>query len=239
MSLTFAGVSSDSVNVVVERYPSRPIPGRRYNIQTIPGRSGDLLLDEKAFDNVEQTYEIYIRKNGATTFQESCVKAAEWLLLPVGYQELSDSYDPNTFRYGFFSGPADVANVLNQFGRTEIVFNCKPYRYLTSGKTAQTITGSTTLTNPTGVASEPLIVVHGTGAGTIGIGSYTVTISAIDDGMTIDCELMDCYNGANNRNNLITLSPTYEYPKLVSGSNTITISGGVTSIAVTPRWRTL
>lgn len=240
MSLTFAGVSSDSKFVVVERYPARPIPQRRYTVQNIPGRSGALLMDEGAFNNVEQEYEIYIRSDGGTTFQEACQAAAEWLLMPAGYQKLSDSYDPDTFRWAYFSGPADVANALNVMGRTTIEFMCKPWRYLTSGDTAQTITAaSSTLTNPTSVPARPLIVVHGSGAGTIGIGSYTVAISAIDDGMTIDCEVMDCYNGTYNRNNLLTLSPTYEYPVLVAGSNTITISGGITSLELTPRWRTL
>lgn len=239
MSLNYANVSSDDVNVVVERYPSRPIPARRYNIQQIPGRSGDLLFDEGAYDNVEQIYEIYIRQTSAETFQKSCRMAAEWLLLPVGYQKLFDSYDPDTYRLGFFSGPSDVENALNQMGRTTIAFNCKPYRYLFSGETAQTFSSNGSISNPTGVASRPEIVIHGSGAGVLGVGSYTVSISAIDDGMVLDCEAMDCYNGGNNRNNLITLSPAFEYPQLLPGANAITISGGITSIELTPNWRTL
>lgn len=239
MSLSFAGVGSDSVNVVVERYPARPLPARKINVQEIPGRSGDLLFDENAYTNVEQTYDIYVRHTLGKNFQESCAMAAEWLLLPRGYQRLEDSYDPSTFRWAFFNGPADIANALNQLGRVTISFSCKPFRYLTTGNDPITITGSTTLTNPTGVASCPLIIVNGSGAGSIGIGDYTVDISDIDDGMVIDCDLMDCYNGGNNRNNLLTLSPKYEFPQLVAGNNAITIGGGVTGLTVYPRWRML
>lgn len=239
MSLSFAGVSSDSVNVVVERYPVRPIPARKIQTQEIPGRNGDLLFDENAYANVDQTYEIYVRHTLGSNFQQSCIKAAEWLLTPVGYQRLTDSYDPSVFRLAYFSGPVDVSNALNQLGRTTITFSCKPFRYLVAGADAVTITGATTLANPTGIPAAPTIIVYGSGAGTIGIGDYTVAISDIDNGMTIDCDLMDCYNGGNNRCNLLTLSPTYQYPQLVSGNNSITIGGGVTSLSLTPNWRTL
>ena len=239
MSLSYAGVSSDSVNVVVERYPSRPIPARKIQTQEIPGRSGDLLFDEGAYTNVEQTYDIYVRHTLGRNFQESCIGAAEWLLTPVGYQRLEDSYDPSVYRMAYYAGPVDVSNALNQLGRTTITFSCKPFRYLVAGADPITITGATSLTNPTAIPADPVIVVRGSGAGTIGIGSYTITISDIDDGMTIDCGLMDCYNGGNNRCNLLTLSPTYQYPKLIAGSNAITIGGGVTSISLTPYWRTL
>lgn len=240
MSLTYAGVNSDAVNIVVERYPARPIPGRRYNVQTVPGRSGSLLLDEEAYNNIDQEYEIYIRSVSGSTFQTSCRMAAEWLLLPAGYQKLYDSYDPDTFRYGYFVGPRDVSNALNQLGRATIKFSCKPYRYLVSGEVVQTIAAaSATLVNPSLVPAEPYIVVHGSGAGTIGVGSYTITISDIADGMVIDSEVMDCYLGTVNKNSLITLSPTFTYPKLVAGANTITLGGGVLSLEIKPRWRSL
>lgn len=239
MSITFAGISSDSVNLIVERYPARPIPSRRYTVQTIPGRSGSLLMDEEAFNNIEQAYEIYIRENGATTFQESVTAAAAWLLAPSGYQRLVDSYDPDIYRMAYFSGTASITNALNRLGRATIKFNCKPWRYLNSGDTAVTVSGSGSLTNPTQFASRPKIVLTGTGAGTIGIGSYTVTLSDCEDGLTIDCETMDCYTGSVNRNSWITLSPTYEYPELVPGVNNVEITGSITAAAITPYWRTL
>lgn len=238
--ITFAGISSDAVNVVVERFPKRPVPARRYQVTQIPGRSGDLLFDEGSFGNVTQDYEIYVREAYGSTFQNSCRLAAEWLLFPSGYQRLEDSYDPDTFRLAYFVGPKDVSNALNRLGRTTISFNCKPWRYFYSGETVKTVTAaSDTIDNPTGYEALPEITVHGSGAGVLGIGSYTVAISAIDDGMIIDSETMNTYNGANNRNNLITLSPTFEYPKLEPGTNTITLAGGITSVEIKPRWRAL
>ena len=243
-NIIFAGVASNQVNAVIERFPARPIPTRRYNVDQIPGRSGDLLTDLGAYDNMEQTYEIYIRQDGGTTFQESCNMVAEWLLKPIGYQKLSDSYDNHgSYRYAYFAGPANVASVLNQFGRAEIVLNCKPFKYLTIGDNQVTINGVYTITNPTGFDAAPLIQVKGAsgyGTSTIQIGSYTISLSDVVDDMIIDCELMDCYKGTTNLNSLVTLSPTYTYPKFVPGSNAVKLTGaGINAIKVTPRWRTL
>ncbi len=245
MSLNFAGVSSDSVNVVVERYPARPVPSRHMDVIQIPGRSGDLVYTDGAFSNITQTYEVYIRKTSADTFQKSCRKAAEWLLYPEGYQELYDSYDPDTYRLGYYTGPFDVTNALNQFGRASITFNCKPWRYLNTGKTAQTITNAQILTNPTKFTALPKIVVYGSGAGNIefvvgGYTTYNVAISSIDNGMIIDSDAMDCYRGTYNRNSLLTLTPAHEFPVLAANSNiTVFVTGGITSIELTPNWRTL
>jgi len=237
--ISFAGVSSDEVNLTVERYPSRPIPARRYTTQQIPGRSGSLLMDEEAFNNIEQAYEIFIKGGGGLTFQQAVSAAAAWLLAPSGYQVLYDTYDPEIYRLAYFTGSAAVSNALNRIGRATIKFSCKPWRYLFAGDTPVIITGSGSLENPTQFAARPVITLKGSGAGTIGIGSFTVALSDCEDGLTIDCEAMDCYTGSINRNSWITLSPTYEYPELVPGINNIVISGGITEAAIVPHWRTL
>lgn len=239
MSITFGGINSDDVNLVVERYPSRPIPTRRYYVQQVPGRSGDLLFDEGAYDNIEQSYEIYIRQDAGRSFQEACSAVAAWLMKVHGYQTLTDSYDPFTFRYAYYVGPVDVASVLNQFGRATITFNCKPFRYLLPEDQIEYTTSPNTLTNPTDFVALPRIKIEGSGSAVLMVRATMVTISSIDSGMILDSELMDCYNGANNRNSLITLSTTYEYPSLVPGGNTIAFTGGVSKLTVWPRWRKL
>ncbi len=235
--ISFAGVSSDEANVIVERFPSRPIPARRYTVQQIPGRSGDLLFDQGAYDNITQTYEVYVNHNGMT-WQQSMRLAAAWMSAP-GYQELWDSYDPETFRLAYFAGPADFSNALNQLGRATINFSCKPWRFLFSGTTPVTLTASGSIENHTDFNALPLIQIRGSGAGQLEIDGYIVNISDIDDGMTIDSELMDCYSGQNNRNSLLTLTPQFEFPQLQPGVNNIVISGGITSVIIRPRWRSL
>lgn len=239
--ISFAGISSNSVNLIVERYPARPIPSRRYTVTTIPGRSGNLLMDEEAFNNIEQAYDIYIRANGATTFQQSVTEVAEWLLAPSGYQKLYDSYDPDTYRMAYYSGSASITNALNTLGRATIKFNCKPWRYLVTGDDPISVADGETVTlnNPTGFDAAPLIEVktQPDTTGTIEIGNYIVTIDDAPDDFIIDSELMDCYNTTFNMNGYVELTPAYEYPMLKPGANAIAVSG--CAIFITPRWRTL
>ena len=90
--------------------------------------------------------------------------------------------------------------------------------------------------NPTDFPAKPLIKIHGSGSGVVGIGTYTVTINDIIDGMIVDSEQQDTYKDQMNCNSKVSIT---EYPKLVSGNNAISISGGVTSIEIIPRWWTL
>ena len=54
------GKSSDDVRVIVERYPNRMIPARKIETISVPGRNGDLLIVQDAWENYTQSYDIYI-----------------------------------------------------------------------------------------------------------------------------------------------------------------------------------
>lgn len=95
------------------------------------------------------------------------------------------------------------------------------------------IIGSNTLVNPTPFASLPLIRLYGNGSVTINGQAITVANSSVY--VDIDCDMMDCYEGATNRNNDVTFS-NYDFPILETGENTFVIVSGVTGIRVIPRW---
>jgi phage-related protein len=82
MSFTFNGINSDAMGLFVERYPERPFPSRKQSVYSIKGRSGDLIVDENAFTNVTQTYEVYIL-GGSAGFQAKATAIANWLLSPI------------------------------------------------------------------------------------------------------------------------------------------------------------
>lgn len=128
MSFKFNGVNSDAMGLFVERYPERPFPSRKQTVYNIHGRSGDLIVDENAFTNVTQTYEVYIR-GGSVGFQAKASAIAKWLLSPVGYAELTDSYDPTVYRKARFTGEVSFLNALNKYGKATITFDCCPQRY--------------------------------------------------------------------------------------------------------------
>ncbi len=69
------------------------------------------------------------------------------------------------------------------------------------------------------------------------IGRYEIQLSRINEYVTLDSELQDAFKGSENKNADVTLPDGY--PKLPPGATSITFSGGITSVEITPRWWTL
>lgn len=128
-TFTFAGVSSASLGLTVEKVPNMNRPARKYDRYSVPGRNGDIFVFQDAWENIEQSYEICWKGTPVDTGYN----IAEWLFGSSGYQMLTDSYDPLHYRNAVFLGPYDVENTLMRYGRATITFDCDPRRFLMSG----------------------------------------------------------------------------------------------------------
>lgn len=142
----WAGKCSNEIDVVVERYPNQNGPERRLEIIQIPGRNGDLIIDSGVYNNYAQSYEVYFNASKNRTPKQSRM-VREWLQTATGYQRLEDSYDPEFYRLAYFSGPAEIENIMNQYGRMTISFMCKPQRWRKDGETPLTLTVPQTIYN--------------------------------------------------------------------------------------------
>ena len=236
MSLTFNGITSDSIGVIVERYPARPVPERIVEAVRVPGRNG-MLTRTEGFANVRQDYEVF--QNAATVGLPSvAADMAAWLLSVEGYARLEDSYNPGEFRLARFVSPDEIRNYFNRFGRCTLSFDCMPQRFLTSGEVATSYSADATITNPTSFLALPLIEVTGAGTVSFSLGGHTVEIADLSGTVTIDSEAQDAYDGATNLNSSITLADG-SFPALNPGANSLTfVSGTITDITITPRWWT-
>lgn len=234
--IIWAGVPSTSVGVVVERYPAQPGPSRRIDTIQVPGRNGDLVIDQGAWDNYGQDYEVYFRAGAGRTPEAARIVRA-WLMRPQGYQRLEDSYDPDFYRMAYYQGPADIENAANLFGRMTITYTCKPQRWRKDGEQTITLTAPKTLYNDLFTAL-PKIRVYGSGAGTFYIGDQWAEISDIDGYVDIDSELQDAYKDTVNKNATLTLKDQ-TFPALEAGENSIRWDGGITRMEIIPRWWTI
>ena len=208
-------------------------PSRDVTYHQIPGRNGDLVEDNGRFNNLTYTYRCLLRGKDSVDFREKFAGFRKWIGSHVGYQRIEDTYSPDEFRLGIVSStlmPEMVGTgvVAAEF---DVTVNSKPQRYLKSGENEITVTNGQTLYND-GYAARPLITVYGSSGGTLTVGDYSMTISAIDGYVTLDCEAQDAYKGTTNKNT--TVSTTF--PVLEPGSNTISWSGGITSVVIVPRW---
>ena len=95
------------------------------------------------------------------------------------------------------------------------------------------------IVNPTLFASNPLLVV--TGSGTLSIGNQTLTIASgsADQVIYIDCDSQEAWEivggGKLSRNDYIQ-NAGESFPVLNPGANNFTLGTGITRVEVTPRW---
>lgn len=238
--ITYAGKSLMDFKLYVNGRGTYNAPGKNYTMVQIPGRSGDLAYDDKKYENVDVTYPacwIY------PPFEENYYDLRAYLYSFSGYQRLEDTYHPNEYRMAIFKEDLEIKNMdmLNMFGTFDLVFHCKPQRFLKSGDLPIIFSASGSINNPTLFESKPLIHVYG--YGTLGIGSQSIVIS--NPGVTdfyIDCELMEAYKIVSGSrvsvDSYIQLS-SYVFPTLKAGNNGISLSGNITSVEITPRWWTI
>lgn len=230
--LTFAGKSSHDFGIRISGEGTFNRPKRKYKEYEVTGRNGTLLIDENSFENISVTYPSYMIED----MPDKVEAFANYMSSFAGYQRLEDTYAPDVFRLAQYSDGLDVksSGYMNRHGEMDVIFNCKPQRFIKSGELPITFTSNGTLYNETQYAAEPLIRVYGNGNGSVGIGSYLITITNLDVYMDIDCALMDAFKGTLNCNNKVSFNA--DNIAINSGQNGITFTGGITSVVITPRW---
>lgn len=234
--IIFNGISSQDYGIQVEHPPDYQMPARDYEVIHIPGRNGDLVIDNGSYQNVIRSYQIAVGDE-RKYFTDMANAVVEWLHSASGYARLEDSYEPEYYRMAMFQDETAIENVLQHAGRTTVDFLCKPQRFLKSGDEIIRLPAHAILRNPTGFPALPNIIVYGSGKGELRIGDYEITISDVGGFIVLDSDIQDAYQGSLNRNGDVVLNNGF--PKMLPGENRIMWTGGITCVEVIPRWWTL
>lgn len=177
----FDGVDSSDYDVLVSGEGVFNSPERDVEVIEVPGRNGAFILDKGRFKNIEVTYPIKNHEANLADFRTKLAGLRNALSSRVGYKRLEDTFHPDEYRMAQFSGPMEVDPIKYNYATDaiDLVFNCKPQRYLKSGETEQTVTSGGTITNPTLFESQPLLKVEGYGKITIDGQEIEIKSSAI------------------------------------------------------------
>lgn len=232
--LTANGKSSADFNVYLSGDGTYGIAERDVEQTSIPGRSGDLLIDNGRYKNVSHAYKCVIRGDFAKNFSGFL----GYLQAQRGYIRLEDSFHPDEYVLGRFTGETHPKRMTRDvMGSFEITFSRKPQRYLKAGEEPlPEFTTNGQIFSEMYTESLPLVRVYGTGA--VGIGDNTITINSLTSGATytdIDCDTQNAFYGTTNCNDKITLN-SGEFFSLKPGANGISLGNGVSRVIVTPRW---
>ena len=227
----FNGVRCTTKGIHVSEQPPITIPEERTTFTDVPGRSGSLTQLEA--DDVYNDLTL-----AATCFITSTANIDQVISYLKGGGKVTFANRQGGYYYGRIVNQIPFEKILrgNPHCSFSVNFRCKPFFYLNSGSTPVTVAHSGNfITNPGCVASEPIITITGSGDITLMVGMQIIELSDVSGTITINSELQETYSGSNPCNEKME----GDYPLLQPGSNAISWDGNVSSVVVTPNWRTL
>ena len=164
--LIFDGERSGDFGLYITGEGTFNAPVRDVEMVTIPGRNGSYALDHGRFENIEVTYPAGVFGADEEDFADKIAEIRAWLCSKKGYVRLTDEYNPGEYRLAVYKSGLEVSPALLKAGEFDLVFDCMPQRFLTSGETPITIGHGIipgTVKNPTRFESRPLLEVTGYG----------------------------------------------------------------------------
>ena len=89
-NLIFNNISTEDLGLVIQAPPTYTFSSKDTSTQHVPGRNGDILIDNHSYNNVDRTYSIASVFRPGTEFIANSQKIIEWLMSAKGYCRLED-----------------------------------------------------------------------------------------------------------------------------------------------------
>lgn len=229
-NLIVDGKNLADFGVYVSSLNTYKAPERDIESVKIEGRNGELTIDNKRYNNIDIEYPCILIGDH---FKDNIEGLRNYLYSKVGYVRIEDDFNPHEYRLGRVKGDFEATPLrYDNASVFEIVFDCRPERFIKSGERALTVPNGGIVKNPSLFESKPLIRVYGTG--TLTINGQSITVNTANGYTDIDCEMMNCYKGSTNCNGNVTMT-TGDFFTLKGGNNIINYSG-FSSVEITPKW---
>lgn len=202
---------------------------------SVPGRNGDLIIDNGRYKNITVTYKLALLNNTKWSFSELAHLIKSWLFPEQGYSRLWDSYNSGYFRQALYSDELDIEEEIKDLGAVTISFNCKPFMYSFDGQNVVDMTACDTLYNAEAFPALPYIKITGSGAVKLNINENELLIGDLNEFIELDFETLNAYKGSEPKNNTV-FGSLMSSVRLMPGFNTVSCSGNVSKLEIIPRW---
>ena len=223
-SFTFDGTNSRNYGVYITGQGVFNAPERNVEMVEIPGRNGAYALDLGNFNNIEVTYPAGIFADTEADFAQAVSDLRNFLCSKSGYCRLEDDYNSGEYRMAIYKSGLEVTNEMLIAGEFNIVFECKPQRFLTSGETAVAVASGGKVTNPTLFDAKPQLQVYG--YGNIDMGGAEIIIANVPLG--------NIQIGFGGQSNYGLPSTTNIVSDLLNIGDSFTISGANITVKYSP-----
>ncbi|MFX0547908.1 phage tail protein [Hathewaya histolytica] len=258
------GIHSKEMNLIIESLPAPSKPEERFTEYIVPGRSGKLHQVENTFETDIKPVGIYyegtnfdeifnwLRGYGTITFgnqPDRYYKAHMFnkipleCILPILHKGMI-SFECQPF--GYLKNESNIFKIidhkltrnsksinplesLNYNGGTVYKENesIEVYEYLEDRKIVINNTGT--------IYSEPTITIQGNGDIKLYINAETIKLKNVEDKITMNSEMMECYKNTMPCNNKMY----GEFPRFEVGENIITWEGNIKTIDIKKNTRFL
>ena len=130
---TLNGRSSADWGIVCSSDNGYDIPEKDITAIAVPGRNGELHIDNGRWQNIDVTYNNCVIEDD---FGRKFRDFRSWCASQKGYVRLEDTFNPDEFRLANMSNGVAVDTLGTRYnsGKFDITFNCKPQRFLKIGE---------------------------------------------------------------------------------------------------------
>ena len=225
--------------------PSHVIAKRNTQRVKIYGKSGDVIIDNESYDNVDFSLKIcFMPYLTGKTAHDLAYAIIDWLApLQNDYYEYRDTYNSGYFTQAVLTNFDELVRELPTLLTATLKFSRVPFWYSNDGTRGLTFNNQALFVNPENYPSEPVLNLTYTGSGTltVQITFNGVPIEITMGVMPLNNQIIDGVQKQHYRvenGEKIYLSRVVP-PDLVPGDNIIVFNTSQVTCTLTPNWRRL
>ena len=229
-SVIINGVNSNTITgLAIKELPPITKPMIRTQTEEIDGRDGDIIteLGYSAYDK-----QIEIGLYGSFNINQV-------IKFFTGEGKVTFSNENDKYYYFKIVDQIDYEKLL-KFRTATITFHCQPFKYPTTESAITLTAGNNTITNAGNYYAKPILEIKGSGVIEIGLGGVQILEATLETAQTIIIDVPNLEAYDKTTGDLVNRNITGDYMKLLiqAGSNTLSLSGTITSAKLTnyTRW---
>ena len=211
--------------LTIDKLPSITRAAKDIQKIEIEGRDGFLTNDLGSYKSTIKNIECWIKNLDDLDF------ICSWL---TGSGDIIFSNEPDKVYEVTIINQIDFKKFIKEFHKFIIVFECQPKKKSINNPII-TLTSAGKIFNSGSVISRPVMKLFGSGSITLTINGINIYLTNVNGYITLDSFLEDAYKELVYKNT----DMSGEFPILKVGNNTISWSGSVSKLEITPNLRWL